>query len=139
MLNSLSGDTLAARLSRILTHYGSNLLGLMIISFIFAPAVTLADIETPQKRKEIKALHVNPHAPRIDGKLTDPAWESAEFVSDFIQKLPDEGAAPTERTDVAIIYDADAIYIGARMFSANARDLRTHLDRRDRQGLRRAT
>lgn len=101
---------------------------------LLVPSPATADVESPVARKEIRALHINPHSPRIDGKLNDPAWANALFVSDFIQKLPNEGEPPTERTEVAIIYDDHAIYVGARMFSADTKHLRTHLDRRDRHG-----
>lgn len=68
----------------------------------------------------------------IDGKLDDAAWAAAEAITDFHQQLPDEGKAPAERTEVRIMYDASAIYIGARMFdSQGAHAVRRLLVRRD--------
>jgi len=51
----------------------------------------------------------------IDGRLDDAAWTSAQFVSDFQQKEERGGSAPVERTEVAFLYDDDALYVGARM------------------------
>ena len=48
--------------------------------------------------------------PAIDGRLDDAAWRDATLVTDFIQTNPVEGAAPTERTEVRIAYDADHLY-----------------------------
>ena len=48
--------------------------------------------------------------PRIDGRLDDAVWRSATLVTDFTQTNPVEGAAPTERTEVRIAYDADHLY-----------------------------
>ena len=48
--------------------------------------------------------------PAIDGRLDDAVWRSATLVNDFIQANPVEGAAPTERTEVRIAYDADHLY-----------------------------
>jgi len=54
--------------------------------------------------------------PVIDGVLDDPAWTLAEPFDDFTQVDPDEGAEPSQRTVVRIIYDADNLYIGVRCF-----------------------
>jgi hypothetical protein len=52
----------------------------------------------------------------IDGRLDDPAWNAAEVISDFHQQQPDEGKAPTERTELRVLFDANAVYVGARMY-----------------------
>src|SRR5437016_1774370 len=56
----------------------------------------------------------------IDGRLDDAAWKDAQPITDFHQQLPDEGKPPTERTEIRILYDASAIYIGARMYDREA-------------------
>jgi hypothetical protein len=50
--------------------------------------------------------------PVVDGKLDDDAWREARPTSAFTQKSPVEGAQPTERTTVRVIYDDDALYVG---------------------------
>ncbi len=68
----------------------------------------------------------------IDGRLDDAAWSAAEVIGDFRQQQPDEGKTPTERTELRILYDANAVYVGARMFdSEGARGVRKLLVRRD--------
>jgi hypothetical protein len=54
-------------------------------------------------------------APVIDGNLDDPAWATAVEISGFTQREPDEGAPATQQTFVRILYDDDALYIGARL------------------------
>src|SRR5450432_4285186 len=44
----------------------------------------------------------------IDGKLDESAWAAAVVISDFHQQVPDEGKAPTERTELRVLYDGDA-------------------------------
>lgn len=51
----------------------------------------------------------------IDGKLDEAAWASATPITSFRQYQPDEGASASLRTEVRILYDDDALYIGARM------------------------
>src|SRR5215212_5331875 len=68
----------------------------------------------------------------IDGRLDETAWAKATPITEFVQSTPDEGKAPTERTDIRILYDGAAIYIGARMYdTAGARGVRGGLARRD--------
>jgi hypothetical protein len=68
----------------------------------------------------------------IDGKLDEAAWSKATPITDFHQQQPNEGAAPTQRTEVRILYDERAIYIGARMYeSLGAAGIRAPLARRD--------
>lgn len=49
----------------------------------------------------------------IDGKLSEPAWEKAEKASGFIQAAPVAGEQSIRNTEVSILYDDDAVYIGA--------------------------
>ena len=44
-------------------------------------------------------------APRLDGTLDDPLWLQATPISNFLQREPYEGQAPTERTEVRVLYD----------------------------------
>ncbi|HEX9249921.1 MAG TPA: carbohydrate binding family 9 domain-containing protein, partial [Gemmatimonadaceae bacterium] len=68
----------------------------------------------------------------IDGKLDESAWAKATPITDFRQQQPREGAQPTQRTEVRILYDERALYIGARMYdSLGARGIRAPLARRD--------
>ena len=53
--------------------------------------------------------------PDVDGLLDDPAWASAEVFSNFHQVTPDEYADPSELTEVRVLYDAEYLYISARV------------------------
>ncbi|MFC1563975.1 DUF5916 domain-containing protein [candidate division KSB1 bacterium] len=69
--------------------------------------------------------------PKIDGRLDDDAWKTAHFDDSFLQREPVEGAAPTERTEFAILYDNDNLYIGVRCFDSNPGAIRATEMRRD--------
>ncbi|MGB5105239.1 MAG: carbohydrate binding family 9 domain-containing protein [Candidatus Zixiibacteriota bacterium] len=84
-------------------------------------------------RKNIRATKANPDAPKVDGKLNDPIWATAEFHSDFLQRLPNECAQPGEKTEVAIAYDENTLYVGAGMYCDHPDKLRMHRERRDNQ------
>jgi len=68
----------------------------------------------------------------IDGRLDESAWAAASPITEFVQSSPDEGKSPSQRTELRILYDGAAIYIGARMHdSLGARGVRSALARRD--------
>jgi hypothetical protein len=69
--------------------------------------------------------------PVIDGRLDDRAWSDAVPTSAFTQKFPDEGAPPTERTTVRILYDDDALYVGVDCVQEHS-PVVPRLTRRDR-------
>ncbi|HSG08172.1 MAG TPA: DUF5916 domain-containing protein, partial [Longimicrobiales bacterium] len=60
-----------------------------------------------------------PAPPRIDGILDDAVWQSAELVTDFVQSQPDPGRLATERTEVRILYDDEALYVAAMNFDSD--------------------
>lgn len=51
---------------------------------------------------------------RIDGDLNEAVWEHVPAVSDFRQREPSDGAAPSFATDVRIAYDAANLYVAVR-------------------------
>jgi hypothetical protein len=53
---------------------------------------------------------------RIDGRLDEAAWKSAVPIGDLVQVLPREGDHPSERTEVRILVDKDALYFGIACF-----------------------
>ena len=61
-------------------------------------------------------------APVIDGVLDDEAWSHANVIDDFHQVTPVEYAAPTQKTQVLLLYDSDALYIGVRLYRHGTRE-----------------
>ena len=68
-----------------------------------------------------KTVHVVRTAtpPVIDGDLGDAVWANAAVVDDLHQTEPVEYAEPYERTEIYILYDDDALYIGARLYDTD--------------------
>ena len=66
---------------------------------------------------------------RIDGRLDDVGWVDAPPISHFTQIDPEEGSPATQPTEVRIVYDAGALYVGAKLYDSG--EVRTRLARRD--------
>jgi hypothetical protein len=71
--------------------------------------------------------------PRIDGSLRDPVWKNALPFSDFLQSEPHEGEQPTQRTEIRVLYDDEALYLGAMMFDTEPDGIVARLSRRDEE------
>jgi Carbohydrate family 9 binding domain-like len=67
----------------------------------------------------------------IDGHLDEPDWQGAEAATGFLQRDPDEGQPATEDTKVRILFDDEAIYVGARMWDRTPAGIARRLTRRD--------
>jgi hypothetical protein len=81
--------------------------------------------------KTARAARLAGAAPHIDGVLDDAAWATAPAITDFVQKIPVEGAAPSVPTEVRILYDDHDLYIGARLKRPDPGAIRTSITRRD--------
>jgi len=69
-------------------------------------------------------------APKLDGTLDDPLWESAKPITDFRQREPQEGEPATEKTEVRILHTRHAVYFGIHCFDSEpSRIIATELRR----------
>ena len=90
-----------------------------------APSDTLTMAKVP-----VRAIRLtSPVA--VDGVLDEPVWQSSQPISNFTQRDPDEGAPPSQRTEVRIAYDDDALYVGARLYDTAPDSILKPLTRRD--------
>lgn len=66
---------------------------------------------------------------RLDGHLDDDGWRAASVASAFTQIEPREAAPGTQRTEVRVVYDDAALYIGVRLHDSGR--IIARLGRRD--------
>ncbi|HEU4880664.1 MAG TPA: DUF5916 domain-containing protein [Longimicrobium sp.] len=66
---------------------------------------------------------------RVDGRLDDAAWAAATPATQFTQLEPAEGQPVSERTEVRVVYDDEALYVGVRLH--DSAPVITRLGRRD--------
>ena len=48
----------------------------------------------------------------VDGVLDEPIWSAAPKIGELIQRQPVPGQTPSEKTDVTLLYDEHALYVG---------------------------
>ncbi len=68
------------------------------------------------QEKTLHAFKITTQAPKIDGNLDDAAWANVPVLKDFVQNFPTYGLPVSRRTEVKIVYDNSAIYVGAYLY-----------------------
>jgi hypothetical protein len=59
--------------------------------------------------------------PVIDGRLDDAAWRQGEWTGDYTQQIPTEGAPPSVKTELKILYDDRHVYFAVRAYDDPAK------------------
>ena len=70
-----------------------------------------------QRRATIRAVEL-PGGIELDGQLDERAYFTVPAITGFIQQAPDEGAPATEKTEAWILFDADNLYVAARVWDS---------------------
>ena len=101
---------------------------LFIISCLI-PLFLFAKAPDPSAQKTVQAVQTNGTI-NVDGVLEEKVWKTKGY-SDFVQSDPIDGATPTEKTEVWVAYDKEAIYVAARLYDSNPESITSRLGRRD--------
>ena len=102
------------------------LIGLLLIA---APAAAQQAQETAHMERPTARAVRAMEPVRIDGLLDEGAWQDAPVIREFTQVDPAEGQPVSQPTEVRILFDDDALYIGARLQDSG--EITTRLGRRD--------
>jgi hypothetical protein len=103
---------------------------ILALSSIVVLAAAAGPDSASQARPIIHAIRVSEPI-TIDGELNEPFWHTAEAVTDFKMRDPIEGGVPSQKTEVRVGFDDDALYVGARLYDAAPESIQARLTRRD--------
>jgi hypothetical protein len=85
-----------------------------------------------QTIRSISAVRIT-DSPKIDGILNDTCWNNVEPASDFTQTELEPGQPSKQRSEVRIVYDDVAIYIGAKLYDNHPDSILHELSTRDNE------
>jgi len=71
----------------------------------------------------------------LDGKLDEPVWRTGTSATAFVQRTPQNGSPASQKSEVRIAYDANALYVGVRNFDTAPDSIAQQLGRRDADDL----
>ncbi|MGQ0642750.1 MAG: carbohydrate binding family 9 domain-containing protein, partial [Gemmatimonadaceae bacterium] len=67
----------------------------------------------------------------VDGRLSESDWSRAAVASDFLQREPEPNEPASQVTEVRVLVDEGALYVGARLFDTEPMRIAAQLGRRD--------
>ncbi|MBK8471642.1 MAG: carbohydrate binding family 9 domain-containing protein [Sphingobacteriales bacterium] len=73
-------------------------------------------------------------APKIDGLLDEPVWQQAPVADQFITYAPTVGDSSAQAATIRVIYDDEAIYVGAYLYDTQPDSIMRQLGLRDSYG-----
>ena len=83
--------------------------------YIFIFSVLLFSKLIATQRAEIKAVKTSEKI-IIDAIFDEKIWNEITPITSFIQRLPVDGASPSEKSEMRIIYDSNYLYFGFIFF-----------------------
>jgi hypothetical protein len=103
----------------------------IVITLVLSPLL-FAQTAPPEEPRKMQAMRLNDEdRVVVDGRLDEAFWLRAVPASDFVQQDPNNGAAPTERTEVRIVYNRQHLYIGVTCFDSEPDKLLGNTMKRD--------
>jgi hypothetical protein len=87
--------------------------------------------EQPINQRSYIAERLQTDVPRIDGVISETAWDAAEWAGDFIQLQPYEKNDPSQKTEFKIIYDDNNLYVALKMYDTATDSIVRRMSRRD--------
>jgi hypothetical protein len=70
-----------------------------------------------QEVRSVDAVKTS-EVPVVDGRLDESVWLTAPSIGDFVQRVPRDGSPASETTEIRLLYDDDALYVGAWLYDS---------------------
>lgn len=100
----------------------------LLLLFVFC----FSQIQAQSTFRTMNAVRIT-EAPKIDGQLNEDVWSQAQPATDFIENSPNPFEPSEQKTEIRILYDDKALYIGAFMFDNEPDKILKQLSIRDDQ------
>ncbi|WP_215136055.1 DUF5916 domain-containing protein [Hymenobacter sp. ISL-91] len=98
------------------------------------PKTTTADSAAiPAFKRQFQATRITEPV-KIDGELDEAVWRAAPVATNFIETRPTPGRLEKHATEVRLLYDDAALYIGAVMHDVSPDSIFRELSQRDDLG-----
>ncbi len=103
---------------------------ILVAAALLVTELAVSQVTTPTKR-QYKTMKLSLQPPVIDGRLDESVWQSMEKGGQFTQFQPYEGKEPSQKTEFAITYDDNNLYVAFWAFDSSTDSISRRLTRRD--------
>ncbi len=102
---------------------------LLFTLFFFGSNILWSQITSTPTRQ--LSAHRIESSIKVDGRFDEAAWQNAIPAKDFIQNQPNPGALASQATEVRLLYDDKAIYVGATLYDTQPDSILKQFSERD--------
>lgn len=102
-------------------------------AFVFTLFILLNSLAEAQGVRQYTAGRISGTSLTIDGRLEEETWHSAHWAGDFIQHEPYNGAPATQKTEFAVLFDDNNVYVGIKAFDTHPDSIDRRLTRKDQE------
>ena len=96
-----------------------------------ALAYALALSSPPSRIEAVDVVTTAPSAIRVSGQVSEEVWQRVTSVDAFVQREPQEGGVPSQRTEFRVAYDSATLFVKVRAFDTDPARIVSYLTRRD--------
>jgi hypothetical protein len=125
------------RKRRLRRRAGAVVLGLLLAAPALTSGAAARDAApatkpgAPQPKEPLEIPRLS-KAPKIDGVLDNPVWETEALkIENFVQLSPKENGVPSERTVAYLGHDEKNLYLAFRAYDSQASKIRCSITKRD--------
>ncbi len=97
----------------------------VLLFFIFDVAVQAQDTRV------YSSTRLSGAAPVIDGHLNEEVWQQANWQNNFVQFQPSNGKPPHQKTEFAIVYDDNNLYVAIKALDSSPDSIQRRLTVKD--------
>ncbi|MBR9919960.1 MAG: carbohydrate binding family 9 domain-containing protein [Bacteroidetes bacterium] len=108
-------------------------IALPVLFLCFLPVVFLAQPPEDPMKRQTSAKRIDEKI-KIDGSLDEAIWYEGTLATDFKQYRPLPGEAASQQTEVRVLYDNDALYVGAILHDTAPDSILMEMSERDDMG-----
>ena len=91
---------------------------LFVVAYLAASTSVVAQSGSAPPEQRVGTAYRLTAPLTIDGLLDDASWQAASPLGDFVQRFPFEGQPASERTEVRVLADESALYVGVWAFDS---------------------
>ena len=105
------------------------LAGLLLAALLWASPVCAKEKQALRAYRVPDGTSAGIH---VDGLPGEEVWTHAAVADGFRQREPEEGAPATERTEVRVVFDVDALYVTVKAYDAEPAKVVSRILQRDK-------
>lgn len=116
-------------MKKLQTIFTAWIIPIILTAQVFGSSLLKNDTVAVQTRRTVEAHRLQDRI-LVDGILSESEWRRSG-ICDFTQRNPKEGAVPTQKTEVWIAYDDEALFVAAQLFDTAPDSIVDRIARRD--------